>query len=743
MGKGHTGRQKNYKRKWFTLGREYGKGSQYNFYEEYKEYLAKDNLSVLGRYCGASYVIIAFMMVSTCISSGLILLNVLPFLIAETVIAAVHVILRKQQGRSNPVKLGYALAFVFNMIWYFLIILYDVILQPHDPTIKGCLVFVVLAALFNTLPVANILGSLAAYMVVMAFDIVYADPEVVGLDSINILFAIAIGVYISWRNTEANISRKVYTDMYKAATKTSIIVAQIDLLHGTYEVLQSPDYMVDVLQRDLTADEAIGRIRDNFVAPDYRDEFMRVFDFNSLPDSLDIDDRVSFYFQDFRGIWCQLIVVEEKRMRNRVSAVVAIVRDVDLEKRRELEYQKQLSDAVEEARRASSAKTNFLRRMSHDIRTPINGIRGMVEISEHYADDMEKQRECRNKIKEASGYLLSLVNDVLDMNKLESGTIVLENTPFDLLELLSEANTVAEMQAIDHGIAYVLDWENSNIEHNRLIGSPVHLKQILHNFASNAIKYNRENGTVTVACRELPDDDDHATFCFTCADTGIGMSREFVQHAFEPFSQEGRDSRTTYSGTGLGLSIVKELVGRMGGTVNVTSEQNVGSTFEVTLRFEIDRNVPQGDEQVEDDPVDISGKRALIVEDNSLNMEIAEFMLENEGFSVEKAENGQVAVDMFRGSDVWKYDIIFMDIMMPVMGGLEAAKEIRSSDREDAQVVPIVAMSANAFSDDVKSSIEAGMNAHIMKPIDMDKLRHTIQDVLRQSDLKRMTESKK
>ncbi len=742
MGTGHTGRQKNYKRKWFTLGREYGKGSQYNFYEEYKEYLVKDNLSVLGRYCCASYVIIAFMMVSTCISSGLILLNVLPFLIAETVIAAVHVILRKQQGRSNLVKLGYALAFVFNMIWYFLIILYDVILQPHDPTIKGCLVFVVLAALFNTLPVANILGSFAAYMVVMAFDLIYADPEVVGLDSINILFAIAIGVYISWRNTEANISRKVYTDMYKAATKTSIIVAQIDLLHSTYEVLQSPDYMVDVLQRDLTADEAIGRIRDNFVAPDYRDEFMRVFDFNSLPDSLDIDDKVSFYFQDFRGIWCQLVVVEEKRMRNRVSAVVAIVRDVDLEKRRELEYQKQLSDAVEEARRASSAKTNFLRRMSHDIRTPINGIRGMVEIAEHYSNDMEKQRECRNKIKEASGYLLSLVNDVLDMNKLESGTIVLEHTPFDLLELLAESNTVAEMQAIDHGIAYVLDWENSNIEHNRLIGSPVHLKQILHNFASNAIKYNRENGKVTVACRELPDDDDHATFCFTCADTGIGMSREFVQHAFEPFSQEGRDSRTTYSGTGLGLSIVKELVGRMGGTVKVTSEQNVGSTFEVTLRFEIDRNVPQADEKKEDVPVDISGKCALIVEDNSLNMEIAEFMLENEGFSVEKAENGQEAVDMFRGSDVWKYDIIFMDIMMPVMGGLEAAAEIRSSDRADAQVVPIVAMSANAFSDDVKSSIEAGMNAHIMKPIDMDKLRYTIQDVLRQSDLKRMTESK-
>lgn len=739
----HTGRQKNYKRKWFSLGLEYGKGSQYNFYEEYKKYLAQDNLSVIGRYCCVSCVIIAFMMVSTCINSGLTLLNVIPFVIAGLVFTAVYMAVGKLQDRADPVKLGYMLASLFNLIWYLLIILYDIILQPHDPTIKGCLVFVVLAALFNTFPLANILGSLTAYAVVMVFDIIFADPGVVRIDGVNILFAIAVGVYISWRNTEANISRKVYTDMYKAATKTSIIVAQIDLLHGTYEVLQSPDYMVDVLQRDLTADEAISGIRDNFVAPAYRDEFMRVFDFDTLPDSLDLDDKVSFYFQDFRGIWCQLVVVEEKRMRNRVTAVVAIVRDVDLEKRRELEYQKQLSDAVEEARRASSAKTNFLRRMSHDIRTPINGIMGMLDIAEHYADDMDKQKECRDKMKEASGYLLSLVNDVLDMNKLESGAIELEHRPFDLLELLNESTAVAEMQAINHGVTYSIDREDSRVIHKDLIGSPVHLKQIIHNFASNAIKYNRENGSVVVSCHELACDDDHATFRFTCADTGIGMSQEFVKHAFEPFAQEGRDPRTTYSGTGLGLSIVKELVTRMGGKVEVSSELGVGTTFAVTLTFDIDKDPAKSDKETKYENIDTEGMCALVVEDNILNMEIAEFILENEGFVVEKAENGQVAVEMFRASDIWKYDIIFMDIMMPVMGGREAAMEIRSSDRADAKTVPIVAMSANAFSDDIHSSIEAGMNAHIMKPIDSAKLRDTIQDVLRQANVKRVTESKK
>lgn len=726
-------RQKNYKRKWFSLGSEYGKRSQYNFYAEYRKYLAQDNLSVMKGYCIASCPLILLIMTLMCNMLGWRPVYILPFVVAAAVMAGICVILDRYKDRAEPVKFAYALALAFNVVWYGIVIIYDVILQPHEPTIRGCLVFAMLAAMFNAIPVANILGSLSAYAVFMICEMIWADPAVIRADSLNIMLALIAGVYISWRNTEANISRKVYTDMYRTATRTSIIVAQVDLVHGTYEVLQSPDYMVDVLQTNLTADEVTQRIRDNFVAPEYRDEFMKVFDFDTLPDRLELNDMVSFYFQDFREMWCQLIIVEEKRIHDRVSAIVAIVRDVDAEKRREIEYQKQLSDAVEEARMASASKTNFLRRMSHDIRTPINGIQGMLEIAEHYSDDMEKQRECRGKMKEASGYLLSLVNDVLDMNKLESGAIVLENRPFDLLEVLMEANTVAEMQAVDHGVSYIIDWDSSNIEHRYLVGSPVHLKQILHNFASNAIKYNRENGTVTVGCNELSCDEDKAVFRFFCADTGIGMSSEFLEHAFEPFSQEGRNSRTTYAGTGLGLSIVRELAARMGGSVDVTSELGVGSRFSVTLEFQVDKTAGQTGRAGACERIDTTGMHALIVEDNELNMEIAEFMLESDGFVVDKAMNGQEAVDMFAASEPGEYDIILMDIMMPVMGGREAARAIRAMDRPDAGTIPIVAMSANAFSDDVLGSIEAGMNAHIMKPIDTAKLKSTIQEVLREA----------
>ena len=743
MGIWQNRKQKNYKRRWFSLGTEYGAGSQYDFYAEYKKYLARDNLNMMKGYCSVSYPLMLMIIALTCTAIGWKVIYILPFVAGTAVIAVLHILLARGVGKSNPVKTAYLMVTIFNVVWYALVILYEAILQPHEPTIRGCLVFVLLAAIFNTLPLANMLGSMLAYVVFMGSELVFADAAVIRMDSLNILLSIMAGVYISWRNTESNISRKVYTDMYKAATQTSIIVAQVDLLHGTYEVLQSPDYMVDVLQTNLTADVALQRIRDNFVAPEYRDEFSKIFDFETLPDRLDLEERVSFYFQDFREMWCQLVVVEEKRIRGKVSAVVAIVRDVDMEKRREMEYQKQLSDAVEEAKLASASKTNFLRRMSHDIRTPINGIQGMLEIAEHYSDDMEKQRECRAKMKEASGYLLSLVNDVLDMNKLESGIITLEDRPFNLMELLGESNTVAEMQAIDHGISYVIDWDNSHIDHIFLIGSPVHLKQILHNFASNAVKYNKENGTVTVSSQELSFDGENAVFRFVCADTGIGMSREFMQHAFEPFSQEGRDSRTTYAGTGLGLSIVKELAERMGGHVDVTSEPGVGSTFSVTLPFKVDTNAENTAKNGILESIDTKGMRALVVEDNALNMEIAQFMLESEGFVVYGAENGQEAVDMFAESEPGYYDIVFMDIMMPVMGGREAARTIRSMDRADAKIIPIVAMSANAFSDDVQGSIAAGMNAHIMKPIDSSKLKNTTQDVLRMSSMKKMTELEK
>ena len=397
-----------------------------------------------------------------------------------------------------------------------------------------------------------------------------------------------------------------------------------------------------------------------------------------------------------------------------------------------LEEQKMaLERALEEAQRASLSKTDFLRRMSHDIRTPINGIRGMIEIAEHFTDDLQKQKECRDKVWEASGYLLSLVNNVLDMNKLESGAVVLTEMPFDLPQLLNEVNTVAEMQATEHGLYYDVDMEKQQIAHPYLIGSAPHLKQVLMNLASNAVKYNKENGRVTVWCRELSCDGKTAEFRFACKDTGIGMSKEFQKRAFEPFTQEGRDNaRTHYDGTGLGLSIVQALVRQMGGSITFESEEGVGTSFLVTLPFQIDPNPQPKPKESVSEPIDLDGIRVLLAEDNDLNMEIATFFIEQHGAKVTTAHNGREAVELFANAPQGTFDLILMDIMMPVMSGYEATQTIRGMAREDAKTIPIIAMSANAFQDDIQKSRSVGMNDHLPKLLSTEKLlsaiaRHT------------------
>ena len=397
-----------------------------------------------------------------------------------------------------------------------------------------------------------------------------------------------------------------------------------------------------------------------------------------------------------------------------------------------LEEQKMaLERALEEAQRASLSKTDFLRRMSHDIRTPINGIRGMIEIAEHFTDDLQKQKECRDKVWEASGYLLSLVNNVLDMNKLESGAVVLTEMPFDLPQLLNEVNTVAEMQATEHGLYYDVDMEKQQIAHPYLIGSAPHLKQVLMNLASNAVKYNKENGRVTVWCRELSCDGKTAEFRFACKDTGIGMSKEFQKRAFEPFTQEGRDNaRTHYDGTGLGLSIVQALVRQMGGSITFESEEGVGTSFLVTLPFQIDPNPQPKPKESVSEPIDLDGVRVLLAEDNDLNMEIATFFIEQHGAKVTTARNGREAVELFANAPQGTFDLILMDIMMPVMSGYEATQTIRGMAREDAKTIPIIAMSANAFQDDIQKSRSVGMNDHLPKLLSTEKLlsaiaRHT------------------
>ena len=387
------------------------------------------------------------------------------------------------------------------------------------------------------------------------------------------------------------------------------------------------------------------------------------------------------------------------------------------EQEKDEKYKTELLIAAKKAEAANEAKTEFLQRMSHDIRTPINGICGMVNMADHYADDMEKQKEYRTKVKEASNLLLELVNDVLDMSKLESGEIVLEEIPFNLSSIYREVFVVIEQVAAEQNLQIV--WEKKEITHRDLIGSPRYVKRVMMNILSNAMKYNRENGHIYISCIEIPSEQPETTTMeFVCRDTGIGMAEEFQKHIFEPFAQEHAGSRTRFSGTGLGMPISKKLIEKMGGTITFESAEGIGTTFVIRVPFKIDLDVDIREEQADVSEKSIKGLHILLAEDNELNMEIAEFVLQNEGAEVSKAWNGEETVELFRKSESGEFDAILMDIMMPVMNGYEATKMIRSLDREDAKVIPIIAMTANAFTEDRLRAKEAGMNEHIAKPFD-------------------------
>lgn len=401
-----------------------------------------------------------------------------------------------------------------------------------------------------------------------------------------------------------------------------------------------------------------------------------------------------------------------------------------LEQEKDEKYKAELLIAAKKAEAANETKTELLQRMSHDIRTPINGICGMVNMADHYADDIEKQTEYRTKVKEASNLLLELVNDVLDMSKLESGEIVLEKIPFNLNKIFMEVFVVIEQMAAEQNIR--IKWEKKEITHCALIGSPGYVKRVMMNILSNAVKYNRENGHIYISCIEIPSEQpEMTTMEFVCQDTGIGMTEEFQKCVFEPFAQEHTGSRTKFAGTGLGMAISRKLVEKMDGTITFESEKGVGTTFVIRVPFKIDLDADKHEEQTDASEKSIKGLNILLAEDNELNMEIAEFVLQNEGADVTKAWDGQEAVELFRNSEPGEFDVILMDIMMPVMNGYEAAKMLRSLDREDAKTIPIIAMTANAFTEDRIRAKEAGMDEHIAKPVDVELLLKVIHKLVK------------
>ncbi len=380
-----------------------------------------------------------------------------------------------------------------------------------------------------------------------------------------------------------------------------------------------------------------------------------------------------------------------------------------------------IMELLEKVRQANSAKSEFLSHMSHDLRTPINGILGMLAIMEKSQHDQEQQAACRKKIRVSTEHLLSLVNDVLQVSKLESGRPVDVEEPFELRDALDDCITILSPRADEREIQLVL--ETDGLQHSRLIGNTLHLKQILMNVIDNALKYNHPHGSVVVKAKEIGYQDGTVEYQFVVEDTGIGIGEEFKKHIFEPFTQEEQGARTHYKGTGLGMSIVKKLIDQMKGTIEIDSQIGKGSVVQISLPIRVDEvQSAQSMDDGQNWKSNIAGMRVLLVEDNEINCEIVEFMLQDADVEVVTANDGKAAVDTFAASSPGSFDCVLMDLMMPVMSGYEATRVIRGLDRVDARTVPIIALSANTFEEDIALAKDAGMNEHLAKPVDINKM---------------------
>lgn len=520
---------------------------------------------------------------------------------------------------------------------------------------------------------------------------------------------------------------RLNNEIISAIAKNYCSIYRIDLQRDYFEEISNDDETHRLTGNNGCASEKLYQLCDATVVPEYRDLVRRFMDVPTLAERLKKEEYISTEYRMCDGSWHSLRFIAKKRDEaGNVTHVLCAVRSISSTKRREQD----LRFAAEAAMRESEMKTRFLATMSHDIRTPLNGIIGMINMGNQYADDPEMQQKIRDKEMESLRYLVSIVNDVLDMNKLQSGEIKKQEVTFDLTAVLRDLNQTYHKKAAEKDIRYQIARDKDTIRHPFVIGNPVHLSRILSNITDNAIKFSPPGSAITVWSSEEQLDGEHTLVTFVCRDQGIGMSEEFSAHAFDMFTQEKVTSRSTYQGTGLGLAIVKQLVDRMGGSITLQSRPGAGTTVTVKLPFKIGK---QDDlkpaAQVKGD-ISFKGLRALVVEDNELNMEIACCMLENSGMEVTRAADGQEAVELFGKSAPGCFGVIYMDIMMPRMNGWDAARTIRAMNRPDAEIIPIIAMSANAFSEDIMDSRLAGMDIHLAKPLDEAKMINALKQCI-------------
>lgn len=529
---------------------------------------------------------------------------------------------------------------------------------------------------------------------------------------------------------------KLSNEIIEAIAKSYQYISRIDISKNWFEEISNR--AVENMNYKKSGEVTSGNRNacKKFVAEEYQEAFLKFADITTLPVRMKNEETIVMEYQMKDGNWHKLRFIEKKRDKDgNLTHVLCAIRSISDVKKKEQELLQQ----VAEARKDAALKSRFLSNMSHDIRTPINGIIGMTELADRYPDNPEIQKKCREKLVESARHLVSMVNDILDMNKLETEQFVENDIPFNLAAVLNRVNTDQQMQAGKKKIDYVVDWEKSELNHMYLTGNPVYIEKLLTVITDNAVKFTKPGGNVSVWCRKISEDDERAVYEFGCSDNGIGMSEEFAGHAFEMFSQENKTSRTQYEGTGLGLAIAKKITERLGGTIKIKSKKGCGTTVIMTIPFKTGvQNLMQYTENVNTESTEdipLEGLHALIAEDNELNLEIAKFMLEEKGICVECAADGKEAVAKFEESEPGYYDVIFMDIMMPYMNGWDATRKIRTLQRPDADKIPIIAMSANAFAEDIINSHISGMNWHLTKPVDADKLMTALKECIRKSNI--------
>ena len=548
--------------------------------------------------------------------------------------------------------------------------------------------------------------------------------------SIAIYALLCMLLMLARKNSEArHVQReRRHLDTIQAISRLYVTTSILHIPENRIEGITSTPRAQAVLDESDVASVVSERLAENIIEPGSRGRYRAFLDFDTMEERLNGKVSIGEVFRDVNGVWFSTYLIPMSRDADgHLRDVLFASRDINDYKQKEEQIQEELRRTARDAEVANAAKTSFLRRMSHDIRTPLNGIRGMAVLAKDALATPERAEECLQKIITSADYLQSIMDDIFRMSKLESGRFEFEERAFDLKRVLMDTGEFIEERAREKGVAFSMELQE--LVHTQVIGSPLHLRQVLQNILSNAVKFTMSGGHVHATCREREAQQGTMQLEFICSDDGIGMDPEFQTHVFEPFTQEDQSARSNYIGTGLGLSIVREILEQCGGSIRFTSKKNRGTTFLVQVPLKLD---PSRLELIPEKEISIEGIRILVVEDNEINMEIAHCVLEEKGAQITEACNGEEAVAIFSEAPEGSFDIILMDIMMPKMDGLEATRTIRAMPRADAASIPIFAMTANGFVEDIRKSRKAGMNEHLTKPLDMEQMAALIYQYCRQ-----------